>query len=103
MGQIQWTVSIALVALFSVAISGFAANFAADNSSPIDISDDPELSSANAAQLGELDNLKTGLTSTTNSIINSSVSSEGFTTESSGQFSITAGDLVSIAKNTMQV
>ena len=44
MGQIQTTISLVLIALFGVAIVGFAINFASDNNAPVSILDDSEMS-----------------------------------------------------------
>ncbi len=54
MGQIQLTTSLILIGLFTVAIIGFTVNFALDNNSPVDISNDPELSSLNSQTKGNL-------------------------------------------------
>lgn len=103
--QIQWTISLVLIGLFTVAIIGFSINFASDNNSPINIANDLELSNL-YTQTGEnLSGFNTGSEDTYASIINSSISpsSASGTTTTAGQFSITPINIIGIVTNILKV
>ena len=91
-----------MAALFSIAIIGFAVNFASDNSAEIDISDDPEIATFNSNLEADLGTLTEESNSTYQSIVESSLD-EGETTPSGGQFAITPLTYLSIVKNTLAV
>jgi len=102
MGQIQFTLSLIMIALFTVAIIGFAVNFASDNSAPISISDDPELIALQTNAEGNLSDFRGHSESTYQSIVESSIES-GDTTPSGGQFAITPVSAVPVTKNILKV
>lgn len=105
MSQIQWTVSLVLIGLFAVAIIGFSINFASDNSSPVSISNDPELSGLYGDINTNLGGLTNDTENTYTSIVNTSISptSASGTTTTAGQFAITPANVISIVKNTLEV
>jgi len=103
MGQIQWTVALVLIGLFTIAILGFAINFADDNNSAIDISDDAQISSLYTKTAGNVSDFNSGAEDTFTSIVNSSISAEGQTTQSSGQFAITPTNVLGVTKNILKV
>lgn len=102
MGQIQYTVLLIMIGLFSVAIISFAVNFADDNNAPISISDDPEIMNLQTKVEGNLSSFRSGSQSTYQSIVESSID-DGETTPSGGQFAITPTSAVPIAKNIIKV
>ncbi len=102
MGQIQYTTALIMIGLFTVAIIGFAVNFANDNSAPISISDDPELIALQTNTEGNISDFRDDSESTYQSIVESSIES-GDTTPSGGQFAITPVSAVPVAKNIIKV
>lgn len=101
MGQIQFTISLVLIGLFTIAVLGFAINFANDNNSEIDLSDDPELSNLKKQGENNLSSFKEGSQSTYQSIVESSIE-EGETTPSGGQFAITPTSVVGTTRNILK-
>jgi len=97
MGQIQYTIALIMIGLFSVAVIGFAVNFASDNNAPMSISDDPELSELSTEVEGNISAFRTDSQSTYQSIVESSID-EGETTPSGGQFAITPTSAVPVTK-----
>ena len=102
MGQISFSVSLILIALFSIAIIGFAVNFGIDNDAYVQLSDDPELTNLYAEQRANMTSLREQSESTYTSIVESSIE-EGETTPTGGQFSITPGTLLSTISNIVKV
>lgn len=102
MGQISFTISLIMIALFSISIITFATNFATDNNSAIDISNDPELVLLNANANSNLSVFKDTSEDTYQSIIESSIE-QADTTPSGGQFAITPVSTVGTTKNILKV
>lgn len=102
MGQIQYTTALIMIGLFTVAIIGFAVNFASDNDAPISISDDPELITLQTNIESNLSSFRSDSQSTYQSIVESSIES-GDTTPSGGQFAITPISAVPVARNIIKV
>lgn len=102
MGQIQFTVSLVMIALFTVAIIGFAVNFAIDNDAAINLADDPELSSLDTSTQSDLSTFRGGSEDTYQSIVESSIE-QGETTPSGGQFAITPLTIVGTITNILLV
>lgn len=98
MGQIQFTVALVMIGLFTVAILGFAVNFASDNGASISVADDPELTILRTDVDENIDEFRSDSQSTYQSIVESSIS-EGQTTPSGGQFAITPTSSIPVAKN----
>ena len=98
MGQIQFTIALVTLALFSIAIIGFAVNFASDNNAAISIANDPEISELNTNLQGNLTSFQTSAESTYQSIVESSIT-QGQTTPSGGQFAITPPNVIPVTKN----
>lgn len=97
MGQIQFTIALVMIGLFSVAVIGFATNFANDNSVAVDISDDSALSSLYTKQTGNLTQFGNDTQATYSSIANSTISAGDETTRSGGQFKITPVTAITFA------
>lgn len=103
MGQINLTVALVMIGLFTVALIGFAMNFANDNSAYVSLSDDPELSSLYTATGGELSGFDEGAESSYASIVDTTIDPAGQTTASGGQFAITPVNVIGVVKNIIQV
>ena len=103
MGQIQWTISLVLIGLFSIAIIGFALNFALDNNAAVKISNDPEISGLYSDSVSGIEGFNDGSSDSYASIINSSIEAEGTTTQSVGQFAITPANVVGVTTNILRV
>jgi len=102
MGQISFTISLVSIALFTIAIIGFAINFAIDNNSEVSISDDPELISLQTNIEENMSEFRGSSEDTYQSIVKSAVD-EGETTPSGGQFAITPTSALGSVKNILKV
>lgn len=102
MGQLQFTISLVLIGLFTIAVIGFAINFADDNSSVIDISDDSQITELYSNVEGNISGFRENSEDTYQSIVESSIE-EGETTPSGGQFAITPSSATSVSKNIIKV
>ena len=102
MGLQQYSVAIVSIALFTIAIIGFAINFAEDNDAPIDISGEEDIISLSTKTEGNVSSFSGGSESTYQSIVESSID-EGETTPSGGQFAITPFSLIKVITNILQV
>ncbi len=102
MGLMQYSISLVMFALFSIAIIGFATNFAADNNSVIDISDDPELVLLNSKITSNISSFREGSENTYKSIIESSIE-QADTTPTGGQFAITPLNSIAPARNVLEI
>lgn len=102
MGQIQYTIALVMIGLFTVAVIGFGINFASDNNAAISLADDPEISILKTDSETNLTSFRSGSASTYQSIVESSIE-EGETTPSGGQFAITPTNTISTAKNILKV
>jgi len=103
MGQIQFTTSLVLIGLFTVAIIGFAINFAEDNNSPISLSDDPELSSLYTRTTDDVSEFSEDAENTYSSIIDTTIAPESGSAQSTGPFAITPLNILGIVKNIIEV
>jgi hypothetical protein len=103
MGQIGMTVSITMAILFTVAILGFAINFAADNNSVVDIADDSIVNSLYSDTKANLSKLETDSNNTYQSIVSSTVESGSSTFRSAGALEITASNLLPTFYNILRV
>ena len=102
MGTITTISSLIMIACFTVAIIGFATNFAIDNDSPIDIADDAELSLLSENSEGNLSDFRGDTFDTYQSIVQSSIDT-GDTTQTGGQFAITPTSALGAVKNILKV
>jgi len=103
MGQIGMTVSITMAILFTVAILGFAINFAADNNSVVDIADDSIVNSLYSDTKANLSKLEADSNDTYQSIVSSTVESGSSTFRSAGALEITASNLLPTFYNILRV
>lgn len=103
MGQIQFTISLIMIGLFSIAIIGFALEFAEDNNAAIDLNDDSQFSQLYKNQTGNLEAFSNDTQTTYSSIVNSSISESGQTTARGGQFAITPVNAILSVKDILRV
>lgn len=103
MGQIQLTTALIMIGLFSLAIIGFAVNFAQDNNAAVDISDDPELTGLYTVNTVNLTDFSVDSQDTYASIVNASIEAGSQTTQSGGQFAITPSNSLGAVKNIIRV
>ena len=103
MGQIQWTIALVSTALFTIALIGFAINFAEDNNSVIDISDDPQITNLYTQQKGNISAFGKGSESQYQSIIETTIAPGSQTAQSTGPFAITPLNIIFITGNILQV
>lgn len=103
MGQIQLTVALVLIGLFTVAMIGFATNFADDNSSAIDLADDTALTNLNTQTSGNLSGFASGSESQYQSILETTIAPASGSAQSTAPFAITPTNALSVVKNIMEV
>jgi hypothetical protein len=99
----KWVVGFALFGMFTLALIGFAMNFAIDNNSAVDIADDAQIVSLYSSTTQNLSHLGDTSETSTASIINSSILVGGTTTQSGSQFAITPASAVGVGRNFIQV
>ena len=97
--QITLTISLVMIALFSIAIISFTVGFANDNNAVVNIADDPELSSLNTETTSGLSTFKEGSEGTYTSILETTVEPGSDVVTSTGPFAITPGNIVNVIKN----
>lgn len=99
-GQVQWTISLILIALFAIAIIGFMIGFANDNNAAINIGTDQQINLFNQNLNQNVSNFSTGGSQTYASIVNSTITS-GFTTQSGAPFTITPLNIIGVTISIM--
>ena len=102
MGLMQYSLAFIAIAAFTLALMGFATNFAIDNNAAMSIADDPQITNLNTQVTSNLSGFREGSESTYQSIVESSIDS-GETTVSGGQFAITPPYAIAIGKNILEV
>jgi len=93
MAQIQLTIALILTALFTVAIVGFAINFAMDNDSFIDIRNDPNIYPLYSNQ-GNLSSFSGDSQGQYNSILETTIAPASGSAQSTAPFSVTPLSLI---------
>jgi hypothetical protein len=102
MGQIKFTIALVLIGLFTVAVLGFAINFAVDNTVYVDIANDSEISDLYTRTGGNLSNFAGNSEESYQSIAESTLDQGDITTLSGGQFKITPVSAMGLAKNVLR-
>jgi len=97
--QISLTISMVMIALFTVAIIGFSIGFANDTRANISIINDPELTALNTNTNANLSTFKTDSEGTYQSILESTIEPGSDVTQSSGPFAITPLNILGVMKN----
>lgn len=101
MGTIQLTVSLAMIALFAIALISFGTNFAADNNAPVSIADDPEIINLYSQSGGNLSGFESGSEGQYESIVETTTG-EGGTAPTSGPFTATSPSVLEVAKSVIK-
>jgi len=97
--QIDLTISITMITLFSIAIFGFAINFGNDNDADMNIGSDSVVASTYDLHKDNASQFSTETESTYTSILESTVAEGSDITPSAAPFSPTRGSLVGSLKN----
>ncbi len=97
--QITLTMSLVFIALFSVAIFGFAIGFANDTGAVMSISDDPDVQDLTSSSSTGLSSFKDSSEGTYASIIDTTVEPGSDVVQSAGPFAVSVSDTVGIGKN----
>lgn len=98
-GQINLTLSIVMIALFSIAIIGFCVGFANDNDAYMSVADDPNVSSLQTNLKVGTDTFKDDSSGTVTSLLESTVEPGSDVIQSTGPFAITASNLMGTLTN----
>jgi len=103
-GAIKLLSSLVMLGLFAVAIITFAIGFASDNDAAISLADDPELSSFQIDNSGNISDLVDGgAEDTYKSIIDTAISPDAGTAQSVGPFAISWINAKNVVQNIMMV
>ena len=97
--QIQLTMSLIFIALFSIAIFGFAVGFANDTDADISITDDAEISTFYTDTRADLSTYKDDSEGTYASIIDTTLEPGSDVAQSTGPFTVSVSNIVGIGKN----
>lgn len=103
MGQIQLTIALVSIALFTIAIIGFAVNFAVDNNAPINIADDPDIVSLRTNANNNVSAFGSGTEDQYNSILNTTIEPGSDIAQSSAPFAVTPTNAIGTSKNILLV
>ena len=103
MGIAKLSISLTMIALFTIAILGFAINFAVDNDAAVDISDDSQLTSLYSNAQSNASGINDAAEDTYQSIIDTTVEPGSDIIQSAAPFAITPFSLLGTVTNIMQV
>lgn len=104
MGQIKFVVSMVMIALFTFAIVGFAINFAVDNNSAVDISDDSSFTNLQTQTASDIsEDFRDESNKSYQSILDNNVGEGSQTTAKGTQFSITLGNFLGVFYNILKI
>jgi hypothetical protein len=101
--QIQLTVSITMIVLFSIAIIGFSLGFANDTGAELSISDNTDISSVYTDSIESSSQLKSDSEGTTESILDTTVEPGSDVVPSAAPFAISIGGLRSALTNVISL
>ena len=101
--QIQLTMSLIFIALFAVAIFGFAIGFANDNDASISISNDAEINTFYTDTRTNLSTYKSDSEGTYASIIDTTVEPGSGVAQSTGPFAVSVSNVVGVGKNIIYI
>jgi len=97
--QIQLTMSLIFIALFTVAIFGFAIGFANDNDADMSITDDAQINDFYSNTRTNLSTYKSDSEGTYASIIDTTLEPGSDVAQSTGPFTVSVLNVVGIGKN----
>jgi len=101
--QITLTMSLVFIALFSIAIMGFAIGFANDNDAVISVADDSEIDTFYSDTRSDLTTAKSDSEGTYASIIDTTVEPGSDVAQSAGPFAVNVKNVVGVGKNVIKV
>ena len=101
--QITLTMSLIFIALFAVAIFGFAIGFANDNDAVMSISDDTEVSDFCSKTGDNLSTIKDNTEGTYASILDTTVEPGSDVAQSAAPFAISVSETVGVGKNVIKL
>ena len=101
--QITLTFSLVFIALFSIAIFGFAIGFANDNNANISIADDSEMDTFYSKTRTNFTDFHSDAEGTYDSIIDTTIEPGSDVAQSSGPFVITFGNVIGVFKNILYI
>ena len=102
MGQKDFVIGIMAIGLFTIAIIGFAVDFASDNNSVIKITDDAEINNLNLVTENNITNMRSNTQESYTSIVKSSIE-QGENIQSGGTFSLTITNAIQTMFNIIKV
>ncbi len=102
MGQLKFVLSMFMIGLFTIALIGFAINFAEDNDAVISLADDSDMVSLRTDTKSEMDTTSKSAESSFNSLVGSSVE-QGETLESGGAISLTIKNIYPVTENIIRI
>lgn len=73
MAQIQLTIALVMIAMFTIAVIGFAINFGVDNNAQMNIANNPQLNTLNANATTGISTFSQTSNSTSNSILSTTI------------------------------
>ena len=89
MGLAKYSISLMMVAIFSIAIITFAINFAGDNSSEVSLADDSDFASTSNAIGNDVVTFYEGVNTSNTAFQESTISSQTESSEGGTQFKVT--------------
>jgi len=101
--QITLTLSLIMIALFSIAIIGFAVGFANDTGAAVSVTQDSEVSSFYADTRTSASNIKDTSEGTYASIIDTTVEPGSDVVQSAAPFAVSVTNVVGVGKNVILV
>jgi len=101
--QITLTMSLVFIALFTIAIFGFAIGFATDNDAAISITQDPDVNSFRTDITGNASGFATDSQGTYNSILDTTIEPGSDVAQSTGPFAVSISNLISVGKNVISL
>ena len=103
MGHLKFTSSMLMIALFTIAIVGFAVNFAIDNESAVMLGDDADFNSVYTNQRDNVTEFFEDANASSTALIFSTLEQGDETTSSGGQFKGSVGTSLNMATNVIRV
>lgn len=97
--QITLTVSLIMVALFSIAIIGFAVGFAQDTGAAINVTQDPDINTFYTSTRTNLSTAKSDMEGTYASILDTTIEPGSDVAQSTGPFAVSVSNTVGVGKN----
>ena len=101
--QITLTLSLIMIALFSIAIIGFAVGFANDTGAAVSVTQDSEVSSFYADTRTSASNIKDTSEGTYASIIDTTVEPGSDVAQSAAPFAVSVTNVVGVGKNVILI